>query len=202
MQTELAQLVDAMDLSDGIRTAHGYVASGIEALCLTLARFRSAADQYALVKEYNRSQAAISSIVNETVVFLDDRWSKLLAFDHKNLFSPDKLEEYAQACTDAGSPLTSLLGFMDCTVRRACKPTWFQRQAYSGHKHWHGLKYQAITLPNGFIAHLYGPLAARHNDLFLLGESRIMDWLAKFAVIEYTDEGLFYHVTRRFQFTK
>ena len=29
---------------------------------------------------------------------------------------------------------------------------------YNGHKRAHGLKFQSVVIPNGLIAHLYGPV--------------------------------------------
>ncbi|KAK6975011.1 hypothetical protein R3P38DRAFT_2811153 [Favolaschia claudopus] len=51
----------------------------IEAFGLLLARFRSAGDMFELSMQYNRSQAAISQLINELSEFLDERWSHLLS---------------------------------------------------------------------------------------------------------------------------
>jgi len=45
-----------------------------------------------------------------------------------------------------------------------CRPTWFQQQAFNGHKKYHVLKYQILGLPNGLIGHLFGPQEGRRND--------------------------------------
>ena len=63
-----------------------------------------------------------------------------------------------------------------------CHPTWFQRQGYSGHKKVHALKYQAVVLVNGIIAHLYGPKVGHHNDNHLLASSGLLDKCAEHAI--------------------
>jgi hypothetical protein len=52
-----------------------------------------------------------------------------------------------------------------------------QQQLYSGHKHTHGLKYQGVITPDGFIASLFGPMAGHRHDAHLLTESGLMHQL-------------------------
>jgi hypothetical protein len=119
--------------------------------------------------------------VNELVSFLNDRWSHLLNYDTQGVFSPHKLQSYATAIRDAGAPIDSVIGFIDCTIRRICRPSDFQRQCYNGHKHFHALKYQAVVLPNGLFGHLFGAVEGRHNDNWLLAESGLLGLLEEHA---------------------
>lgn len=119
---------------------------------------------YALAMIYDRAQSAISECVNELVEFLDETWEHLLACDREHLLHPSKLKEYAAAIHARGSPLATIIAFIDCTIRRICH-----------------LKYQALMLPNGIIGHLYGPVEGRRNDNFLLTESTLLEALAEFA---------------------
>ena len=43
-------------------------------------------------------------------------------------------------------------------MRPITRPGENQRLLYNGHKRVHGLKFQSVVLPNGLIAHLYGPV--------------------------------------------
>lgn len=181
-------MVAALELPDIIRTRNGYVFDAVEALGLTLARFRSAADEFHLIQRFNRSQSAISEIVNWVVQFVDQRWSHLLEFDKDFLLSPENLEDYAAAVHHAGAPLNGVWGFIDCTIRAICRPSRWQRVAYSGHKKFHALKYQAIMLPNGLFGHLFGPWESRRADLVLLDESNILETCQEHAVRAGTDE--------------
>ncbi|KAI0708899.1 hypothetical protein C8T65DRAFT_695746 [Cerioporus squamosus] len=104
---------------------------------------------------YNRSQAAISEIVNLVVMFVNKRWNHLLDFNHGGLLSPANLNCYAAAIHCCGAPLATIWGFIDYTLRAICCPWWFQQQAYSGHKRKHALKFQAVMLPCGLFGHLY-----------------------------------------------
>jgi hypothetical protein len=132
---------------------------------------------YELAMQYDRAQSSISEVVNELVGFLDDEWSFMLDVDDRNhVLHPAKLAEYAQAIHRAGSPLSTIWGFIDCTVRTISRPSRYQRQAYNGYKGEHALKYQAIKLPNGLIGLLSGPIEGRRNDNHLLDDSGLIDW--------------------------
>jgi len=64
--------------------------------------------------------------------------------------------------------------FIDGTLRKTCRPVRFQRQAYSGHKRHHGIKFQSLVIPEGLIACLYGPIAGHRHDSYMLTESNIL----------------------------
>lgn len=181
-------MVAALELPEFIRTNNGYIFDSVEALGLTLARFRSAGDEFHLVQQFDRSQSAISEIVNWVVQFVDDRWSHLLDFDKDSLLSPENLEKYAAAIHRAGAPLDGVWGFVDCTIRAICRPSRWQRAAYSGHKKYHALKYQALMLPNGIFGHLFGPWESRRADLILLEESGLLEACTEHAVRAGTDD--------------
>lgn len=136
---------------------------------------------------YNRSQSAISEIVNWVVTWVDESWSHLLGFDHEHLLSPQNLAKYAAAIHRVGAPLDSIWGFIDCTIRRVARPSKHQRAAYSGHKRFHALKFQAVMLPNGMFGHLFGPEEGRQNDNHLLAKSGLLDACAEHAVHPGTD---------------
>ncbi|KAJ6548358.1 hypothetical protein B0H19DRAFT_868836, partial [Mycena capillaripes] len=141
---ELVDLAVHMDIPEVFRTQHRYAFPRHEALALLLARFKSAADISDLSTKYNRSRCAISELINELTKFLDDRWGHLLNFDTNGLLGPAQLQRYASAIYAMGAPLNSVWGFIDCTIRGICRPTWWQRQAYNGYKKKHATKYQAV----------------------------------------------------------
>ncbi|KAF0731430.1 hypothetical protein Ae201684P_007059 [Aphanomyces euteiches] len=68
---------------------------------------------------------------------------------------------------------TTCAAFIDGTVRPICRPVRFQRQAYTGHKRVHSLKFQIVTLANGLIMAIYGPVERRRHDIVLLRSSDI-----------------------------
>jgi hypothetical protein len=154
---EIFEMVEALEIPDEIVTRSKCVFTGVEALAITCARFRTAGDQHELAMMYCRARSSISEIVNWMVKYIDLTWSHLLDFDHTLLLSPANLQIYSDAVYSSGAPLTGIWGFIDCTIRRICRPSQWQRQAYSGHKRFHALKFQAIMLPNGIFSHLFGP---------------------------------------------
>jgi len=79
-------------------------------------------------------------------------------------------------------------GFIDGTVRRTCRPSKFQRLAYSGHKRCHGIKFQSVVTPDGFIALLFGPIPGNRHDSYMLRESRVLRDLEELFDSEESDE--------------
>ena len=73
--------------------------------------------------------------------------------------------------------VNNIYSFIDGTVRKICRPKYHQKQCYSGHKRTDGIKYQSIYSPEGFYMNLYGPVAARRHDAYLLRESQLMQQL-------------------------
>lgn len=185
--SEIVALADAMQIPEVLSTTSRFKFTAIEALCLLLACFRSSGDIYELTSRHNRTESAISEVVNELTVFIDQKWSHLLAFDSDGLLSRQQLEQYADAIHRAGAPVGSIWGFIDCTICAMCKPSWWQRVAYSGHKKLHALKFQAVRLPNGLFGHLHGPVEGRRNDAHLLEDSGLLDKCKEYAVREGTD---------------
>ncbi|KAJ7691354.1 hypothetical protein B0H17DRAFT_843844, partial [Mycena rosella] len=141
---EIADLAAVMDIPAPFRTRSRYAFSPVEALALLLARFKSAADIYELTMNHNRSQGAISEVVNELSEYLDKRWGHLFEFDTAGVLAPEHLTEYAAAIHRRGSPLHTVWGFIDCTICGVCRPTWWQRIVYNSYKKIHATKYQAV----------------------------------------------------------
>ncbi|KAJ3964749.1 hypothetical protein EV361DRAFT_768765, partial [Lentinula raphanica] len=143
---EIFDLALALDIPDPFKTRRRHSFTAIEALSLLLARYRSGSDQYDLATKYNRCQSSLSDILNELIEYLDDRWIDLLNCDREGVFHPDNLARYADAISRHGAPLRNCIGFLDCTIRKICRPSENQEACYNGYKKLHALKYQAIIL--------------------------------------------------------
>ena len=76
------------------------------------------------------------------------------------LLSRDKLQVHTDAVAEKGAALSNCFGFVDGTVRPICRPGKDQKIVYNGHKRVHALKFQSVSLPNGLVAHLSGPVGA------------------------------------------
>ena len=70
---------------------------------------------------------------------------------------------------------TVLASCIDGTVRPICRPKQHQRVVYNGHKRVHSLKFQCVALPNGIIAHIFGPVGKFLNVVI-----HLILFLAKF----------------------
>jgi DDE superfamily endonuclease len=73
-----------------------------------------------------------------------------------------------------GNTAINVWGFIDRTLKKTCWPTYFQKAAYSGHKHCHGIKFQNVTMPDGYLADLYGPIAGCRHDSYMLASSKLL----------------------------
>ena len=78
--------------------------------------------------------------------------------------SRECLESYAPTIFEKGAPLTNCFGFVDGTVRQICRPGKNQQVVYNSHKEYTPLKFQAVVLPNGIVANLFGLIEGRHHD--------------------------------------
>ena len=178
---ELIEMVDALEIPPKLTTDSQYAFTSLEVFCLLCACFHSGGDMYSLSMLYDRTQSLISEVVNDLIIYLDEVWEHLLDCDQDHLLRPSELARYANAIHQRGAPIKTVFGFIDCTIWRIAHPTWFQRQAYNGHKKFHALEFQALMLPNGIIGHLYGPSEGCRNNNLLLMESGLLECLAHFA---------------------
>ena len=105
-----------------------------------------------LVNKYGQSQLAVSAIINETASFINKQWSQLLERDD-GLLHPRHLRTYANALHDFEAPCNTIFRLIDCTIQFTCQPCKFQELAYTNYKKYHSMKYQAVVIPKGLIAH-------------------------------------------------
>ncbi len=87
-------------------------------------------------------------------------------------------ERYAGAIHNKGAPVSNVFGFIDGTLRQICQPSTGQREMFSSHKQQHGLKFQHVMLPNGIVAHSYGPYPGSRHDAAMYGVSGLEQLLS------------------------
>lgn len=88
------------------------------------------------------------------------------------------MEYYALAVEQkCGGLMPNIWGFIDGTIRRTCRPVRYQELMYTRYKRCHGLKFQSVVTPDGFVAHLTGPFVARFHDARMLRESGLLEQL-------------------------
>ncbi len=144
--------------------------SNVEGLCTLLRRLAYPNRLSDMVPLFGRSVSQLSDVVNVTMANLFLRHAHLLTTVSQNWLNH---EQYTQAVFAKGAALDNIWGFIDRMVRRTCKPKFGQRDLFSGHKRYHCLKYQHVMLPNGIIAHSFGPFHGRHNDAAMYRESAL-----------------------------
>ncbi|KAF9440843.1 hypothetical protein P691DRAFT_646338, partial [Macrolepiota fuliginosa MF-IS2] len=128
-------------------TYSGYCFTGIEALGLLLAQYRSPGNLKDLAIMYNQSESAISQVVGDLSQWINWCWSFLLDFDaDTGILTSENINLYADVISRAGAPLDSVWGFLNCTIHAMCQPIRQQQEVYNGYKKVHSLKYQALIL--------------------------------------------------------
>ena len=131
---------------------------------------------------FGRSVPELCMLNNEVLDWIYDVHGFRLTSWNQPFLSPVALQEYCEAISRAGCPLENCFGFIDGTVRPICRPGENQRVCYNGHKRVHALKFQAVAIPNGLIANLYGPIEGRTHDSGMLKDSNLLDVLERQAV--------------------
>ena len=71
----------------------------------------------------------------------------------------------------------NIWGFINGTIRKTSRPVYHQRVVYTWFKKCHGLKFQSVLVPDGFIASLFSPVPAKTHDAKLLREIGLLDQL-------------------------
>jgi hypothetical protein len=133
---------------------------------------------------FGMSESTLSRIINSMLLELNVRYASFV--DIWPGLTIDKLHTYTERIsTYTDAVITDVWGFIDGTLRYMCRPCELQEAAYSGHKHTHGQKYQAITAPDGLIVSLKGPYAAAAPDITMYNVSDVAGALA--AVTSHDD---------------
>ena len=68
-------------------------------------------------------------------------------------------------------------GFIDGTIRRTARPLYHQQTIYTCFKKCHGVKFQSVTVPEGFIACLQGLCPSKTHDACMLCDSGLIQKL-------------------------
>ena len=103
----------------------------------------------------------------------------------------DRMQLYADAVYEKTGLLDNIWGFIDCTIRKVCKPTYFQRSVYTRYKKIHALKFQSIVVPEGYIASLTGPYLGRTHDARIMRESGLLEMLRSILPMGMGVDGVF-----------
>jgi len=147
-----------------------------KALCVLLARLSFPGRWSVCVDIFGRSRGWLSTVFNDTCLFLARRFDSLLEWHPQLRYR--RMEAMAAAVKGQGGG-DCIWGFVDGTFRGFCRPTGQEDQqyVYSGHKKAHGLQWQAIVTPDGLISSLIGPYRGAENDWEMWKDSGCEDRL-------------------------
>lgn len=107
---------------------------------------------------------------------------------YRDIFLQSRCQLYAQALENySAGDLRCCVGCVDGPhIKTALPPSGLQRAVYTGYKRTHGIKFQAITSPDGLLFPLYGPSEARLHDMTLFARSRAETFLQETLMVSET----------------
>ena len=155
---DLPQLADALRLPDTFHYNQRTTADKLEGLCILLRRMSFPCRYSDMLARFGRPVPELSMISNTVMNYIYDiHGHKLCQWNH-DILNPGYFDTYTDAISNKGAALQNCFGFIDGTIRPICRPSQEQRIMFNGHKRVHSLKFQSVTLPNGLIANLFGPV--------------------------------------------
>ncbi|XP_046863425.1 uncharacterized protein LOC124457185 [Xenia sp. Carnegie-2017] len=155
--------------------------SGLEGLCILLNRLAYPCRFSDMIGRFGRPVPELCMIANTIIDFIYNYHKRKITEWNHDLLSPENLQVYANAIHEKGAPYENCFGFIDGTVRPISRPTKHQRIVYNGHKRVHSLKFQGVALPNGLIAHIFGPVEGKKHDAGMLADSNFLQDLEQNA---------------------
>ena len=165
---DIERLAVCLHIKDKYKSCSRLRWDGIEGLCILLRLLSYPNQLQDLVPLFGRHVTELSVIANYMLNKIYEKFhATLLKIDHDWM---DK-ELYANAVYAKGAALSNVWAFLDGTQGRVCRPKKGQEAIFNGHKRQHSLKYQSLILPNGIIAHFYGPVEGRRHDSGVYFES-------------------------------
>ena len=112
-------------------------------------------------------QTISTALYNVSLSYLSD-----LSIWHQRMpYYPELIQEKTANVID------SLWGFIDGMIRKTAHPLYIQKTVYMKWKKCHGIKFQSVLVPDGYIACLYGPMLTKTHDAKLLCQSNLMEQL-------------------------
>jgi quinol monooxygenase YgiN len=99
--------------------------------------------------------------------------------DNPSIFH-GRMAYYAERIYNKCGLAETTWGFIDGTLRKTCRPSYFQKLLYSGHKRCHGIKFQSVFTPDGLFACMYGPITGNRHDSFMMSRSQLLQKLRAF----------------------
>ena len=154
----IALLVEALRVSPIFKCSNGTICDGTEGLCIVLKRFAYPCRYSDMMPIFRRSVPELSLICNKVTDWIYNTHGYKVTRCNHGILNPPLIATYADAVHSKGAALDNCFSFIDGTVRPISRPMSNQRVVYNGNRRVHALKFQAVTLPSGLIANIYGPV--------------------------------------------
>ena len=168
---DITLLIEALRVPLICKCSNGTICDGTEGLCIVLKRFAYPCRYSDMMPIFGRSVPELSMICNQVTDWIyNTHGHKVTRWNH-GILNPPLIATYADGVHFKGAALDNCFGFIDGTVRPISRPMSNQRVVYNGHKRVHALKFQAVTLPNGLIANIYGPVGK--PQIFFYSQSNL-----------------------------
>jgi hypothetical protein len=166
--SEIREMSSLLELPETFRSKTCRVSNDI-ALAMLLCRLSGCRSYFDIGNFFGCDASTSCRIVCGVIDFLVERWDKILTcnVDRLKKMAP----EFASTIKNKGCLLDNCIGFVDGTNRETCRPGVVQQVFYSGHKHYHSLKYQSLTTPDGLISHFFGPFPGSKHDMSMYDTS-------------------------------
>lgn len=175
---EFEQIHTALKLPPTIKTEIKDCKDSCTALLMLLG-YLHGCSLLGLESQFGWSYSCISRIRSVVAKLLLKKWSHLLNVCkcRDTLPSQQSLQQYAkQIQSKCGVDL--VWGFVDGTLQPVAHPTVDQKAVYNSWKHFHALKYQIISTPNGLIF-AQGPWDGSENDWSVWKKSEVAEGLCQ-----------------------
>ncbi|XP_062312501.1 uncharacterized protein LOC134017158 [Osmerus eperlanus] len=171
------------DVRGPLNIPWGCRSSGTEALCMLLKRLTYPCRYSDMMQRFGQRPVPVLCMATNCVLdLIYNVHHRRITEWNNTILNPVALQTYADCIQQMGTPLDNCFGFIDGTVRPIARPGMNQRVMYNGHKRVHSLKFQAVAIPNGLIAHLHGPVEGRKHDSGLLADSGLLPVMEQHAV--------------------
>ena len=152
-----------------------------DAILVLTAVLRNPGFRWRLTDELQMHEDRLSRIARSAALYLKFKWAKVLSWPKRLVRR--RVREYTRAVRRrfrrTGIHLRcTVAGFIDCHIRRTCRPVRMQRALWTRFKRCHGLKVQTVALPDGIMC-ASRAFAARVHDYTLMRKTRICRRVAR-----------------------
>ena len=100
--------------------------------------------------------------------------------DNPLIYQHERMTYFAVHIYAKCSCAQSVRGLFDGTPSKTCRPSFFQKLLFSGHKRAHRSKLQSVVLPDEVFDCMLGLLTENRLDSFMLAKSHLIRKLRQF----------------------